>query len=99
MPGRFFRFFLVLRRLHFLHCGQVAFITACCIGFLLAVDEGRIAVRATTTDQLGFTLVEDTYQPEQDKRWVLIRPSGAPEGATRLGPDEKADLAAFLDLL
>lgn len=25
---------------------------------------------------LGFTLVEDTYQPEQDKRWVVVRPSG-----------------------
>lgn len=22
------------------------------------------------TNVLGFTLVEDTYQPEQDKRWV-----------------------------
>ena len=28
-------------------------------------------------ETLGFTLVEDTYQPEQDKRWVLVRPSGA----------------------
>lgn len=28
--------------------------------------------------KLGFTLVEDTYQPEQDKRWVTIRPPGAP---------------------
>lgn len=26
------------------------------------------------TDVLGFELVEDTYQPEQDKRWVLVRP-------------------------
>jgi len=25
---------------------------------------------------LGFTLVEDTYQPEQDKRWVVVAPSG-----------------------
>jgi catechol 2,3-dioxygenase-like lactoylglutathione lyase family enzyme len=28
------------------------------------------------TDTLSFTLVEDTYQPEQDKRWVLVRPPG-----------------------
>jgi len=34
--------------------------------------------------KLGFTLVEDSYQPEQDKRWVTIRPPGAPEGATTL---------------
>ena len=33
---------------------------------------------------LGFTLVADEYQPEQDKRWVLIRPPGAPEAATTL---------------
>ncbi len=33
---------------------------------------------------LGFTLVEDTPVPEQDKRWVTIRPPGAPENATTL---------------
>jgi len=36
------------------------------------------------TGTLGFTLIEDTYQPEQDKRWVTIRPSGAPENATNI---------------
>ena len=34
--------------------------------------------------KLGFTLVEDTYQPEQDKRWVTIRPPGAPANATTI---------------
>ena len=34
--------------------------------------------------KLGFTLVEDTYQPEQDKRWVTIRPPGAPDHATTI---------------
>lgn len=28
---------------------------------------------------LGFELVEDTYIPEQDKRWVVVSPSGATE--------------------
>jgi catechol 2,3-dioxygenase-like lactoylglutathione lyase family enzyme len=28
---------------------------------------------------LGFTLVEDTYIPEQDKRWVVVTPPGASE--------------------
>jgi len=28
-------------------------------------------------DKLNFTLVEDTYQPEQNKRWVLVSPAGA----------------------
>jgi len=30
-------------------------------------------------DTLGFTLIEDTYIPEQDKRWVVISPPGATE--------------------
>jgi len=33
--------------------------------------------------QLHFTLLEDTYQPEQDKRWVLVAPPGS-EGASLL---------------
>ncbi len=28
---------------------------------------------------LGFTLVEDTYVPEQNKRWVVVAPPGATE--------------------
>lgn len=27
--------------------------------------------------KLGFELLEDSYQPEQDKRWVLVRPKGS----------------------
>jgi catechol 2,3-dioxygenase-like lactoylglutathione lyase family enzyme len=34
--------------------------------------------------RLGFELVEDSYQPEQDKRWVTIRPPGAPANATNI---------------
>ncbi len=33
--------------------------------------------------KLHFTLVEDTYQPEQDKRWVVVAPPG-PAGVTLL---------------
>jgi len=33
------------------------------------------------TQKLNFTLIEDTYQPEQDKRWVLVAPPGAAKGA------------------
>lgn len=29
------------------------------------------------TEKLDFTLVEDTFQPEQDKRWVVIAPPGS----------------------
>ena len=30
-------------------------------------------------DTLGFCLIEDTYIPEQDKRWVVVSPPGATE--------------------
>lgn len=29
------------------------------------------------TQKLHFTLVEDIYQPEQDKRWVVVSPPGS----------------------
>ena len=35
------------------------------------------------TQKLHFTLVEDTYQPEQDKRWVVVSPPGS-NGTTLL---------------
>lgn len=35
------------------------------------------------TQTLGFTLIEDTYQPEQDKRWVIVAPA-ASTGTTLL---------------
>ena len=45
-------------------------------------------------EMLGFTLVEDTYQPEQDKRWVLMAPPGS-QGTTlllaRASNDRQAD--------
>lgn len=45
-------------------------------------------------DMLGFTLVEDTCQPEQDKRWVLIAPPGS-QGTSlllaRASNDRQAD--------
>jgi catechol 2,3-dioxygenase-like lactoylglutathione lyase family enzyme len=35
------------------------------------------------TEKLHFTLVEDTYQPEQDKRWVVVSPPNS-RGTTLL---------------
>ena len=35
------------------------------------------------TKKLNFSLVEDTYQPAQDKRWVLVAPPNS-EGTTLL---------------
>ncbi len=34
------------------------------------------------TETLHFTLLEDSYQPEQDKRWVVVAPPGG--GGTTL---------------
>jgi catechol 2,3-dioxygenase-like lactoylglutathione lyase family enzyme len=33
-------------------------------------------------NKLGFVLMEDSYQPEQDKRWVVVKPEGT--GGTSL---------------
>ena len=35
-------------------------------------------------NKLNFTLVEDVYQPAQDKRWVVVRPPGATESSLLL---------------
>ena len=35
------------------------------------------------TKKLNFELIEDTYQPEQDKRWVVVSPRGS-KGTTLL---------------
>ncbi|GGC87296.1 VOC family protein [Enterococcus wangshanyuanii] len=35
------------------------------------------------TKQLDFILIEDTYQPEQDKRWIVVSPPGS-QGTTVL---------------
>ena len=48
------------------------------------------------TGALGFDLVEDTYRPEQDKRWVLVAPPG--DGGTQLllakasSPEQEASI-------
>jgi catechol 2,3-dioxygenase-like lactoylglutathione lyase family enzyme len=45
---------------------------------------------------LGFSLVEDTYVPEQDKRWVVVSPAGANESGVLLArastPEQKAHI-------
>ena len=42
------------------------------------------AALAFYTQKLHFTIVEDTYQPAQDKRWVVIAPPGNGGGTTLL---------------
>ena len=57
---------------------------------------------------LGFSLVEDTFVPEQDKRWVVVAPPGpagarlllarasTPEQATRIGNQSGGRVFLFL---
>jgi len=58
---------------------------------------------------LGFTLVEDRFVPEQNKRWVVVSPPGAtesrlllarasnPEQASRIGNQTGGRVFLFLD--
>jgi catechol 2,3-dioxygenase-like lactoylglutathione lyase family enzyme len=50
----------------------------------LVVSDYDEAIRFYT-EKLNFTVVEDTYQPQQDKRWVLIAPPGSDGTALLLG--------------
>jgi catechol 2,3-dioxygenase-like lactoylglutathione lyase family enzyme len=42
---------------------------------------------------LGFTLVEDKYVPEQDKRWVIVAPAGSTESGLLLARASSPDQA------
>jgi len=48
------------------------------------------------TETLHFTLVEDTYQPEQDKRWVVISPPGSDGATLLLARASKPEQEAFI---
>jgi catechol 2,3-dioxygenase-like lactoylglutathione lyase family enzyme len=48
------------------------------------------------TQKLNSTLVEDTYQPEQDKRWVVVAPAGASGTTLLLARASTAGQANFI---
>src|SRR5207253_2316212 len=48
------------------------------------------------TKTLNFTLVEDTYQPEQDKRWVVVAPPGSTGANLLLARASKAEQKQFV---
>jgi catechol 2,3-dioxygenase-like lactoylglutathione lyase family enzyme len=48
------------------------------------------------TQKLRFTLVEDTYQPEQDKRWVVVAPPGSSGTTLLLARASKPEQEAFI---
>jgi catechol 2,3-dioxygenase-like lactoylglutathione lyase family enzyme len=47
------------------------------LGLVSLVARDYDEALAFYTGKLGFTLVEDSFVPEQNKRWVVIEPPGA----------------------
>ncbi len=48
------------------------------------------------TNKLHFTLIEDTYQPEQDKRWVVVAPPNSVGTTLLLARASKPEQEAFI---
>jgi catechol 2,3-dioxygenase-like lactoylglutathione lyase family enzyme len=48
------------------------------------------------TQKLAFELLEDTYQPEQDKRWVVVAPSGSKGTTVLLAKASKPEQEPFI---
>ena len=48
------------------------------------------------TKKLHFILIEDTYQPEQDKRWVVISPPGSTGTTILLAKAAKSEQIDFI---
>lgn len=56
--------------------GRIELVKQSIIHIALVVRDYDEAI-AYFCQKLHFTLVEDIYQPEQDKRWVLVAPPGS----------------------
>ena len=48
------------------------------------------------TQKLNFSLVEDSYQPEQDKCWVVVAPPGSTGTSLLLAKVSKPEQEAFV---
>jgi len=48
------------------------------------------------TKKLNFELIEDTYQAEQDKRWVVVSPPGSNGVTLLLARASKSEQEAFI---
>lgn len=48
------------------------------------------------TKKLRFSLVQDIYQPEQDKRWVVVAPPGSSETTLLLARASNDEQATFV---
>ncbi|MBL4569461.1 MAG: VOC family protein [Flavobacteriaceae bacterium] len=61
----------------------------------LVVDDYDEAI-AFYTKKLNFVLIEDTYQPAQDKRWVVISPPGSTGTTILLARASKPEQKKFI---
>jgi catechol 2,3-dioxygenase-like lactoylglutathione lyase family enzyme len=48
------------------------------------------------TQKLKFELIEDTYQPEQDKRWIVVAPPGSTGTTILLAKASKPEQECFI---
>jgi len=48
------------------------------------------------TKKLQFDLLDDTYQPEQDKRWVVVSPPGSKGTSILLAKASKPEQKSFI---
>ena len=48
------------------------------------------------TEKLNFELIEDTYQPEQDKRWVVVAPPNSVGVTLLLARASKSEQLEFI---
>ncbi len=48
------------------------------------------------TEKLNFELIEDTYQPEQDKRWVVVAPPNSKGTTVLLARASKPEQEDFI---
>jgi catechol 2,3-dioxygenase-like lactoylglutathione lyase family enzyme len=46
--------------------------------------------------KLGFNLLDDSYQPDQDKRWVVVSPPGSTETTLLLARASKPEQVLFI---
>lgn len=78
------------------------------VGLVSVVVRDYDEAIAFYVDVLGFTLIEDTFVPEQNKRWVVVAPAGSegsrillaraanPEQQTRVGNQTGGRVFLFL---
>ena len=66
------------------------------LSLVAVVVEDYDAAIAFYVEKLGFELTQDTYQSEQDKRWVVVKPKGDGAAAILLARASNDRQAKFI---